>query len=270
MKKAFVDTTIMTDYLLKSGKQYCAARDVLAEFEHSELPAYAIKEFAAGPIRYFVWMHNKLASAKSLSHALSSLQSMSRSPRKYWTAGAVQALKEAAEKYRFDQRTLNDLVNRYGSDAIVDEVQADQFRLAIKEIIYSAWADRRSFTSQVVEELDCFSEEPLRDQNGVIEIVSKCKGACAVAKKLASRPKELKKLVNLLKDSAKSENKHRYKALHDLARKPKVSVDKNTCRNFGDAVIVILAPHDSEIVTTNEEDFRPLADALGKSIKVPS
>lgn len=41
------------------------------------------------------------------------------------------------------------------------------------------------------------------------------------------------------------------------------------CRDLGDAVFALLAPHDSVILTTNLKDHEPLASALGKTAQLP-
>src|SRR5690606_432649 len=97
MKAAFVDTTVLTDALLKTGGVANAARESLKRFERTELPVYAIKEFKAGPLKNFVWMHNKLVETRSFSGALKKLHAMSRTPRRYTTSTAIEALQEASE-----------------------------------------------------------------------------------------------------------------------------------------------------------------------------
>ena len=61
MSKAFVDTTILTDSLLKDGAVAKTPKKGLKQFEITELPVYAIKEFKSGPLKNFKWFHNKLA-----------------------------------------------------------------------------------------------------------------------------------------------------------------------------------------------------------------
>ena len=259
----------MVDYLLKKGEEHHIAEKALASFDHTALPVYAIKEFALGALKYYVWTHNKLALTKSFADTLRAINGMSRSFKKNWAATARQALYEAARKYQFSRTTLQHLVNRYGPSAENDFVQADQCRLELKKIIKEAWKKRRSFATEVVEELECFSDEPLDEHNEALEVIAECKGSCAVAKKLSSQPMELQKLISILKTSQKLEDQRRYKALHDLARKPTAPVSSTQCRNFGDAVFVLLAPNDSEILTTNRRDFELLAKVLGKSVAVP-
>jgi hypothetical protein len=67
MKVAFVDTTVLTDILLKTDWQRERSVKALRSFRRTELPVYAIKEFKAGPLGHFVWLHNKLQTTKCVS-----------------------------------------------------------------------------------------------------------------------------------------------------------------------------------------------------------
>src|SRR5271169_2051212 len=96
MSKAFVETTVLTDALLKSGVPSRTAKRAIARFETSLLPLYAIKEFKAGPLRAFVWVHNKLVAGRSFSATLDVLQRLSRTPQRYLTSTAIEALRVSA------------------------------------------------------------------------------------------------------------------------------------------------------------------------------
>lgn len=146
MSKAYVDTTILSDVLLKPGALGAAARKCVSRYEITELPEYAIKEFKAGPIKNFVWMHNKLASTGSFQLALHALQNISKTPKRYTTATAIQALTNAADS--ISKYTLSKWVEKYGDSARTDSIQADEYRLAIKTAVYKAWKRRRRVTTR--------------------------------------------------------------------------------------------------------------------------
>lgn len=60
MSKAFVDTTIIANLLLKPGAPQDEAKAALARYSETILPVFAIKEFRGGAFRYYIWAHNKL------------------------------------------------------------------------------------------------------------------------------------------------------------------------------------------------------------------
>ncbi|MBI4596305.1 MAG: hypothetical protein HY730_08025 [Candidatus Tectomicrobia bacterium] len=270
MKKAFVDTTILVDLLLKSGQQNVRAKAALKQFDTAELPVYAIKELSAGPLQYFAWLHNKFVVLGSYAETIDALQRMSGSPKRYLTSTAIQVLVEAAKNPSNSAITSRELVEEYGPEADLDKMLKDRYRLSIKTMVYKAWSKRRKVTDAVVEELSCYIEEPPTEENGLIHINSaKCKSKCAVASRLRDYPGELAKLVEILKPEHGREGSKRYQALRHIKRKPHDHVSEDQCRSFGDAVFAILAPVDSTILTTNRKDYEPLVSAIGKNLMVP-
>ena len=60
-KKVFLDTTILTDALLKPGTETCQQPvQAIGGAVQVGLCQYAIKEFRAGPFSHFVWVYNKV------------------------------------------------------------------------------------------------------------------------------------------------------------------------------------------------------------------
>ena len=91
MTDAFIETTVLTDYLLKRDGSEQAAAAAFARHAAKIIPQFAWKEFKRGPLKNFVWTYNKLAESNSFTHTLAALQRMSRSPHRYITATAIQA-----------------------------------------------------------------------------------------------------------------------------------------------------------------------------------
>jgi hypothetical protein len=270
MNKAFIDTTILTDALIKSGEVKRLALDALKHFDVTELPVFAIKEFKAGPLKNFVWMHNKLVIVGSYEIALDVLHRMSRTPRRYTTSTAIEALREAAGS--ISKQTPLDLVRKYGEIASMDKILCDEFRLAIKTAIMKAWKRRRKVTTNVVLPLPCYRETSPYEKRGLIELdPQKCapQTECSLAPLLRAKLKELEKMRDAIKNSEKLENQRRAKTLHEICRKPKTLVQEKDCQNLGDAIFVVFAPIDSIILTSNIADYKPLAEALGKVAKRP-
>ena len=195
---------------------------------------------------------------------------MSRSPHRYITSTAIEALRGAAGSMG---QTLGILVTKYGEDASTDKVLCDEFRLTIKVAIMKAWKKRRDITTDVVLPLPCYREVAPYEKRGLIELdPKKCNptGECSLSPLLRERIDDLKKMREAIKDSGKVENQRRSQTLRQLYRKPKASIQEKDCLNLGDAIFVLFAPNDSTILTTNITDFKPLADSLGKKVKRPN
>ena len=269
--KAYVDTTVLVDALMKSGAQSDKARSAVSRYPRSELPQYAIKEFKDGALSYYVWMYNKLETTRSFTAALDALQRISMSPRKYLTATAIQALKDAS--HSIAKYTTQQIVDKYGPSASYDSVQCDEYRLAIKTAIFLGWQGRRTLTSEVVCPLPCYNETDPYEKRGLIQLDNrKCKAdpECCLAAALKSKPDDLMKLRDAtLSQPTRRELEVRAKVLRQLIRKPKDRLDEKSCRYLGDAIFAFFAPQDAAILTTNDRDHGPLAVALDKVVEKP-
>lgn len=270
MPKAFLDTTILTDVLLKPGQASEVARRALGRFQSSQLPVYAIKEFKGGPLHNFIWMHNKLVLG-SLEDALAALQGLSRTPRRYKTATAIEALRVAAQSE--DAPRLAELTRVYGSRANLSEVVRDRWRLALKAAIFRAWKRRRSVASEVVLPLECYTEVAPSEKREVIDTgPTRCKPSkeCCLAERLKARPDQLQALRDATDgQDTRLELRRRSRALRALIRTPKREMSEEMCRQLGDAVFAFFCPDDATILTTNLRDHEPLAKALGKRAEAP-
>lgn len=270
MNKAIVDTTVLTDVLLNSGEAKAIALEALSCYAETLLPVYAIKEFKAGPLKNFVWMHNKLVVTKSYEKSIDALQRMSRTPKRYTTSTALQALREASGS--IGKKTPIDFVKKYGETASFDKILCDEFRLAIKFAIISAWKKRRNITTDVTNPLLCYREVAPYEKRGLLELEPKgciSDNECSLAALLKGSPEELRKMRDAIIDSDKTENKRRAQILRQLYRKPGMALKDKECRNLGDAVFAFLAPCDAVILSTNIRDHGPLAQAIGKKAITP-
>src|SRR3569623_34834 len=270
MSTAFLDTTILTDILLKPGPRATAAKNALYNFQYSALPVYAIKEFKAGPLKNFVWMHNKLVTEGSFYKALGALRRMAMTPRKHTTATALESLEQAASSIA--KMTAKQLTEKYGEDATHDEMVCDEYRLAIKASVMKAWKRRRKITSEVVLPLPCYREVAPYENRGLLELdPNKCDvEECCMATELKRDPEALTKLKEVVSmQPEKRENQRRYKVLKELARKPKALMTEKHCRDLGDAYFAFFCPSDMTILTTNARDHGPLAASLGKKVSEP-
>ena len=272
MAKAYVDTTVLTDVLLKTGAVKDRALALLKAFDVTQLPVYAIKEFKRGPFAHFVWMHNKLASTGSFTRSLAALHAMSRTPKRYTTSTALEALVTAADS--IGNQTNAALAATYGADASLGSVLCAEYRLTLKRVIYSAWAKRRNITTDIVDPLSCYNEKEPYENRGLIETKpTACdrEESCCLATPLRARAEELRKMKQAIDDtkSARREDSKRAQALRFLLRKKEQLTDA-MCRDLGDAVFVAFSPSDAVILTTNTRDYLPLANSIGKQVQTPT
>ncbi len=260
--KAYIDTTVLTDALLKQDSQGQDARKALKLYQETILPVYAIKEFQAGPLQYHIWLHNKLTLTKSLEMTLNSINAMIGF-QKNRAKTALQA--------------LTSLLAAGTSRAMSDEELAELYRSAVAGLIIRAWNKRRRLTSTVTHELRCYPEtDPkIASQTGLFaRTPTICRlydrEECCMASSLKSRGPELELLMHALDGLTRREDTNRRGVLRKLWRTPKQLMDARDCRKLGDAYFALHAPADAVILTTNLRDHAPLANALGKQVTSPS
>ncbi|MFO1133275.1 MAG: hypothetical protein U1E16_14845 [Hyphomicrobiales bacterium] len=263
--KAFIETTILVDGLLKTKRRRAQVRQALSSFDEAFLPQYAIKEMKLGPLHGFVWFHNKLVATPNLPDALNALHGVIRSPKKNLAATAMEALivaEESIASLRYLPESLGSI-----SPARRERLRRAEMINSLRVHILLAWRKRRKTFTRVVSSLSCFVEDEIVLKNDVIDCGRlKCAHQpCCLRDEFATRPDDLMKLMKVCGAGTRDEDRRRHKALRQLVRTPNRELDSKLCRSLGDAVFALQAPGDAVIVTTNIKDIEPLAAALGKS-----
>jgi len=266
MSDAYVETTVLTDILLKpkTPKQE-RAKAALTRYENTLLPVYSIKEWKAGPLNYFAYLHDKLVQTQSLRDTFQALSALRRGS--YRQATSIEALTAASTVSKGQAKTYVGLGNS-------DQEMADSYRLALESLIIRSWRKRRKITTRVVDELPCYTEvEPRVGKDGLLDLTpQQCERdqECCLAPQLRSKPNLLEALRNAIpEDSGRREDQKRRKALKQLIKHPKEIVDRETCRNLGDAIFAFFCPRNAVILTTNLRDHGPLATSIGKKAEKP-
>jgi hypothetical protein len=272
--KAFVDTTILTNRLIKFRGEKKEAKDALAKYEITELPVYAIKEFKAGPLDYVKYLYNKLLETESIGLTIIALTNNFRQKNKQATS--LKLIGELLEEVKLS-RTNNSLKAKYGRLADEESISYDSVKLETKLLTYKSWKKRRSVTTTVVQPLSCYQETaPFEEKNGLLSLKpNKCKtDNCCLIEKLREKRFDVTKLkvaIGNLPEALKTkpENVKRQKILREINSKPSIKISDSDCRNLGDAVFALFCPENADILTTNIKDHKPLANALGKTAISP-
>lgn len=270
MRKAYVETTILTNALLKPASvKQADANAALKRYDETLLPVYSIKEWKAGPLDHYAYVHDKLVQTRSLAYtfaAINSLNPYTEGRRKSTSAEAF----EAAMMLDKAQPNLD------RSDTPRDEEMADRYRLALASLIIRSWRKRRRLTTRTIQDLECYTEaEPKIGKNGFFDLSPKeCARdrSCCLWGEL--RMDTNRNLLRALRDaipeaSTRYEDKNRRKVLKQLINTPKIPLDREQCRWLGDAVFAFFCPQDAVILTTNVGDCQRLAKAIGKKAEKP-
>jgi hypothetical protein len=263
-KSCFVDTTVLVEALLKPMANRKKARATIRQYERSMLPAYAIKELKCGPLKHFIWLHNKFSETKSFSRTLRAIQRAFMRP--YQQGTALEALQVGAELL------IGAELSHANTPRQTDLAMADSFRLALRRRIDLAWRERRKLTSEVTDELSCFAEvaHSFNEKTKFIDDNRrKCdlEEKCCLASGLVSRPDDLDKLIHAIKGLTRPEDNRRRAALHLLRNTPKRPFGDQACKDLGDAYFALQCPADCAILTSNAKDHTVLARALNKTVE---
>ena len=268
MNRAYVETTILTNVLLKPGsKKQAAARSALSRYEETLLPVYSIKEWKAGPLdHYFLRSRQARGNALPRIHPISNkrLESGPRSSQKGYFGRSVGSSCYARP-------------GRGGSprrDLSRDEELADRYRLALASLIKRSWQKRRKVTTETIQDLECYTEaEPRIGKDGFYDLTPKeCERdrECCLAERLKTNRDALVALrASIPENSRRYKDKNRRKVLKQLINTPKILLDRDQCRWLGDAVFAFFCPEDAVILTTNIGDHQRLAKAVGKRAEKP-
>lgn len=267
MNDAYLETTILTNLLLKPGsKKQQAAKFALGRYGETFLPVYSIKEWKNGPLDHYAYVHDKLLQTKSLSNTIGAINSLSPFFAGYKKSTSFEALEAATRLGGRDSATI--------SPPDLDRQLADRYRLALASLIFRSWKKRRSVATKTIQDLDCYIEaKPKLDRNGYFDLKpQKCDSEreCTLANQLKQRPDLLKKLRDAIPESSsRDEDKNRRKVLKQLINTPKRTLTEEQCRFLGDAVFAFFCPAHAIILTTNLKDHAPLAQAIDKVAQKP-
>jgi hypothetical protein len=265
--RAYLDTTVVANALLRSDATGKRCAEAIERYAYSEMPEYALKELKAGPLSAWVWAHNKFNETRSFADTLAAIGVISSTPRRNFSASALQALQQAAEADKAS--FVTDLGLPGDGGAPIDRALADRYRLYLRRKVISAWRRRRTVVSHVSLPLLCFIEGDLLEKSGgnlAFERYSCPRNAdCDVFKVLSRMRDDVYRLMEVVKaQPQKPENTKRYQALRHIHRTPNRAYSDSLCRGLGDAVFSLMAPRDCVILTTNIKDHGPLAKAVGK------
>jgi hypothetical protein len=267
--RAYIETTIVADVLLKPGNPKCsAARLALKRYGKTFLPVYAIKEWKAGVMKHYAYFHGKLVQTKSLARTVQIISALPEQYHRYRKSTSLEALATAIHL------AAQNKVPGSPFSVNEDEELADRYRLAIAGLLIRAWRKRRDLATETIQDLDCYTESPPRlNAAGVFDLSPmNCdeEKECDLAAALREHPDLLRKMAEAIPaSSTRREDVKRRQVLKDLARLKHYELTPERCRMLGDAVFAFFAPPDCVVLTTNLKDLGPLAKAIGKTAVCP-
>jgi len=271
---AYVDTTILTDALLKWDTARDAALEALQLYTETLLPDYAVREFQAGPLCNYVYAHNCFADKRTLDDVHAKVAALGPNPQRNKFLTALGALSGAR------------LATLVEYERIIEEremawMDGERFRLRfirthLANKIFDAVAGIDTICTKRTHPLPCLEKVQIEQDGEELRATGKrmdrAKSAeCGLTAHLRQQADALTKILEATEEQNAAKPKPELLRRADALRAVLEGGDvpRASCRGLGDAVFAALAPDGSTILTTNEQDHRPLADRVGKLVAAP-
>jgi hypothetical protein len=271
-KGALVETTILTDFLLKRDGSQLAAKHLMDKYSEVLIPHFSWKEMKRGPLAAFVWFHNKLSQTGDFSVTLIALQKISRTPKKYFTATSIQAIHSAFVNL-FGQSNL--VKGGHGlSGEELNKLISRSLRVETRRIVESAWRKRDELGGGIHHRLICYPDAELRFSKELLDIDPRdCKKGvkCCLHAEILLNDSRVDTIRNAIdRNDNRKELVDRRQTLRAATKHRSSPLNKDDCRKIGDAYFVIFCPPGYDIITTNSRDIEPMARSVGIDVVNPS
>lgn len=257
MAPAYLDTTILVEVCVKGGERACRIREFLGRHDAVQISAYALKEFRAGVLHSLVRFFNELDDGgdQEVARIFSTIGRMGQGGYK-----------------RYPQQIALQVAERLARGSA--HLEFARFCDELSDLILDAW-DEAHALGELIAPIDCFDDEgPAYDDVTGRFVMPVSWGnpppaGCCVARLASERDVVTGVLLALEAESGqKRETRKRIDALRAAARDPG-DVDRHQCRHFGDFAVILFAPAEAEILSTNTSDFPGLCQRMGKKFCDP-
>jgi hypothetical protein len=251
--RVLLDTTVLVDGTLKGGPTRRRIRQLVRSLENPAAPHYAIRELAAGPLKYAIWCHTVLVQTGSLVMTLRSIRKVSRrQPNRGGLSGEM--LEEALQSAGEDQPHL-----------------ARECAVHLRAAITGGWKRRRQL-APVVHELLCFQEkDPVFKAPFLTLETPLCERnthGCSAAEQVAQKLDQAAFLLSATVSGPERWQRHCPPLQILCSNGGHKEFDENHCRSLGDAYFAVRLEDGDRILTSNGKDHRHLCDLLRKTGRV--
>jgi hypothetical protein len=256
-----LDTTVMTDWLLKGRKAVITAK--LEQYGHSTTSRFVKSEFKKGPLQRLVYLHNKFCQVRSipeLFEAISKLPPQQHRLVRSILEQFVQFFSHALPK--LDEQS--EVAHKVSHDEYLREIGRAYFA----NLIESSWDAFDLVTNRVVDPQSCFPDMVAPRRVGALfandpRACDKSSIKCGCREFFNEHREKLAAVLERLSKvpSPDEETRRRIRSIKEILRKPK-RLDEQDCWNCGDAVVAIEAPEGSAIFNNNIRHFKDICAAL--------
>ncbi len=270
----YLETTALIDLVLKGWHeellQIVKTSDELTTSQYSKM------EIQKGFLKNLILLFNKANQCNSIERVYEFISNLSRSPNRYYLGACVDAM------YLFERNYSNkrpkELSEQYGNSK-EGEIRIDSLKRTLRTIIRRCFHRIDKAVKETYNPMSCFTdlEEPKEDNGMFLTKPSKCSDSnsiCSIKNYFIDNKTSFEQILIKLEslEEKDDETKRRIKSLKEILKmirlnRPFSNHDDNyqLCWDCSDAVHAVIAPH--TIITSNMRHFKPICDAIGKSVQ---
>ncbi len=264
-KKIFIETTIMTDYLLKDKNK---VNNVLYNYNRKITSNYVRMEFKKTPLNYLIYLHNKAVSCKNITEVHEAINKLSSNYHKY---RLLSTLENVTNFYKnvFEKRP-SEIIIECGNMTLNEylrEKAISHFSLLIRK----CWRKFDETVDEIINPMECFVDIQPPYKKGRIyrddtRTCKKSQNKCNIRGFINENRGTFNNILNKLQEmgAVDQETKKRRKSLKRILRTENKQVTIEDCRACSDAIIAVEAPEGAAIFNNNKKHYDPICDAIGK------
>jgi len=267
--QAFLETTAVVDLLFKDNGTAEPIREVLRKYEIKYSSQYVRMEIKRGVLQHFVYLHNKAVECRTLAEVQACISGLTSTPLRNKLATITKAM---ADFYgTFDQVQLSAIPADQRPAQFMKVMLAAFLRVRIKRF----WAAFERLVDIVLDGPECYKRgfvlAPPRLHGKVFDnTLANCDRfkpeICRVRDFCNDNESTLVAIESYLSSvkSPDTESLNRRQAIKDVLRLKKRDIPRKNCWRMGDAVLILEAPADADVVNGNRKHYDPMCLAAGK------
>ena len=265
----FLETTAIADLLFKNKVTAKKIRDISASYTIKYSSQYVRMEIKRGVLRNFVLIHNKAVECSKLSEVHTYIHSLAATPMRHTLSTMLEAI---ANFYaEFEGRELSRLPQDQRPTEFQKIMLAAYLRLRIKRF----WLAFEKVVDVLVDEVECYKrvymlKPPTYDGRVFDNTFSNCdrfKPEICRLREFSNENHDGLVAIQAALISAQaqdSETEKRLRAIKQVLRVKKRDVSQRDCWWMGDAILILEAPENTEILNGNAKHYEPMCKAVGK------
>ncbi len=272
-KEVFIETSIMTDYLIKDRATKTKVDKILSAFDKNITSNYVRMEFKKGPLQYLVYLHNKTITCKSMSEVHQAISKLSYGYQRHRLSTVLEQIESFYKRYY--QTKPSEIIKEYG-DLSLDDFLREKAISYFGNLIRNSWRNFEKVVDELINETECFTDIQAPYKKGTNKVYRNTPTTC----KSSSTKCRLKDFFNenhytfgdMLKklqeiDSPDQETINRIKSLKEILRLIKFrnrEIQVKDCWYCSDAIIAVEAPPKASIFHNNKQHYEPICEAIEK------